>query len=352
MEKQTMSPTPGPIAFFGSGETAPSGQKIFDALLKKLPSPPRISVVETPAGFELNSSQVARAVADFIQVHLQNYQPQIQLISARKKGTEFSPDNPDITLPILESNLIFMGPGSPTYAVRQLKNSLAWEYILTRHRQGAGLALSSAATIAISSSSLPVYEIYKVGQDLHWQPGLNLLSPYQLALVFIPHWNNRDGGSDLDTSRCYMGKSRFEDLLEMLSSDQVVVGIDEHTGLIIDFEDTCCYVIGSGTVTIVTTQSERIIPAGSAVELQELGDFCLPDPVERITPSSWEKALEIQKKAAQQPVPPEEVITWAEKRESARKAKSWKDADKLRAKIEERGWQIQDTSEGYLLEKR
>ncbi len=129
---------PGPIALFGSGETAPSGRKIFDFLFKLMPYSPLVSIIETPAGFELNSEQVARNVATFIEDHLQNYKPNIQLIPARKKGTAFSPDDPEIARSILESDMIFMGPGSPTYAVRQLENSLTWEYLLARHRQGAG----------------------------------------------------------------------------------------------------------------------------------------------------------------------------------------------------------------------
>ncbi len=203
MANQTYHPTPGPIALFGSGETSPSGQRIFEFLFKTLSVSPLVRILETPAGFELNSEKVAGNVAEFIQDHLQNYKPRIKLIPARKKGTDFSPDDPDIALPILESDLIFMGPGSPTYAVRQLEKSLAWEYLITRHRMGAALALSSATTIAVSSYALPVYEIYKVGQDIHWQPGLDLFSPFQLSLVFIPHWNNTDGGVDLDTSRFF-----------------------------------------------------------------------------------------------------------------------------------------------------
>jgi hypothetical protein len=278
MANQTSLQTPGPIALFGSGETAPSGQKIFEFLFKKLPVSPIVSILETPAGFELNSEKVAGNVAEFIQDHLQNYKPRTKLIPARKKGTDFSPDSPNITLPILESDLIFMGPGSPTYAVRQLEKTLAWEYIITRHRMGASLALSSATTIAVSSFVLPVYEIYKVGQDIHWQPGLDLFSPFQLSLVFIPHWNNTDGGVDLDTSRCFMGRYRFEALINLLPSDQVVIGIDEHTGLIIDFQDACTHVIGSGNVTILSEGSERIFPSGSTVNLSELGNYKLPAP--------------------------------------------------------------------------
>ena len=351
MANQTSLPTPGPIALFGSGETAPSGQKIFEFLFKKLPVSPIVSILETPAGFELNSEKVAGNVAVFIQDHLQNYKPRTKLIPARKKGTDFSPDSPDITLPILESDLIFMGPGSPTYAVRQLEKTLAWEYIITRHRMGASLALSSATTIAVSSFVLPVYEIYKVGQDIHWQSGLDLFSPFQLSLVFIPHWNNTDGGVDLDTSRCFMGRYRFEALIDLLPSDQVVIGIDEHTGLIIDFQDACTHVIGSGNVTILSEGSERIFPSGSTVNLSELGNYKLPDPRTGISPDSWNTALEIKREAIERKIPPKELLGLAEKREQARKEKDWEAADDLRLRIEEKGWTIQDSADGFILEK-
>lgn len=351
MANRTSPQIPGPIALFGSGETAPSGQKIFDFLFKKIAVSPLVSILETPAGFELNSEKVARNVAEFIQDHLKNYKPRTKVIPARKKGTDFSPDNPDIALPILESDLIFMGPGSPTYAVRHLEKTLVWEYIITRHRMGAALALSSATTIAISSSTLPVYEIYKVGQDIHWQPGLNFFSPFQLSLVFIPHWNNTDGGVDLDTSRCFMGRSRFDALLNLLPSGQVVIGIDEHTGLIIDFQNACIHVIGSGNVTILSEDSERIFPGSSAINLSELGDYKLPDPQTGISPASWKTALKIQQEATDRVIPPKDLLELAEKREQARKEKDWQAADNLRLKIEEKGWTIQDSTHGFILEK-
>lgn len=352
MEHQTKNPIPGPIALFGSGETAPSGQKIFDFLFKQVPQSPRVAILETPAGFELNSEQVAENVAKFIQTHLQNYKPHTTLIPARKKETDLSPDDPEIVTPILDSDLIFMGPGSPTYAVKQLENSLAWDYLLARHRLGAGLALSSATTIAISSYALPVYEIYKVGQDLHWQSGLDLFSAYGLSLVFIPHWNNQDGGIGLDTSRCYMGESRFEKLLTILPEGQSVIGIDEHTGLIIDFKDSCMHVIGSGDVTICRGDSLQVYPTGCAIELSELGNFTFPDPQTGISPENWKKALESRERSAVDPTPPKEITSLADKRHQARLDKNWTFADELRGKVEEGGWTVQDTSDGYVLEKK
>ncbi|MGQ9833308.1 MAG: hypothetical protein ACUVRJ_05870 [Candidatus Villigracilaceae bacterium] len=49
---------------------------------------------------------------------MQNYNPQITIIPARKRGLTESPDNPDVLRPLKDASLIFMGPGSPTYAIR------------------------------------------------------------------------------------------------------------------------------------------------------------------------------------------------------------------------------------------
>ncbi len=87
-------PKPGPVVLFGSGETSPSGRKVFDLILKRLPASPRLALLETPAGFELNSAQVIGRVADFLEHRLQNYQPQVTVVPARKRGSEFSPDDP------------------------------------------------------------------------------------------------------------------------------------------------------------------------------------------------------------------------------------------------------------------
>jgi hypothetical protein len=111
--------------------------------------------------------------------------------------------------PLLHANMIFMGPGSPTYAIRQLKDTLTWDVIRARHRLGATLIFASAATISIGAHALPVYEIYKVGQDVHMVDGLNLFADFGLHISLIPHWNNADGGVDLDTSRCFIGMDRF-----------------------------------------------------------------------------------------------------------------------------------------------
>ena len=145
--------------------------------------------------------------------------------------------------------------------------------------------------------ALPVYEIYKVGEDLHWQNGLNFFSDFGLSLIFIPHWNNNDGGDALDTSHCYVGTDRYDELIAMLEGEHItgdfaqlrgdahgddhrehtVVGIDENTALIIDPAAAECRVMGPGGVTIVRGGSETHFPNGDAFAASELGDFRLPE---------------------------------------------------------------------------
>ena len=175
-----------------------------------------MSILETPAGFEPNSADVAGAIGHYLEKRLQNYNPCIDVIPARRRGTPHSPDDPALANRLLNANVILMGPGSPTYAARQLCNSVVWDTVRSMQRLGANLIFSSAMTIAASRLALPVYEIYKVGDELHWQSGLNLFADYGLSLIFIPHWNNSDGGESLDTSRCYMGQERFIKLHALL----------------------------------------------------------------------------------------------------------------------------------------
>jgi len=350
--KSEKSISPGPVAFFGSGETAPNGRKVFQALFERLPSSPRISLLETPAGFELNSPEVAGNIADFLEHSLQNFNPRTTLIPARKRGTDQSPEDPEILAPILTSDMIFMGPGSPSYAIRQLQSSLAWEYFTARHRLGAGIALASASTIAVGSFALPVYEIYKVGEDIHWLEGLNFFGPYGLSLVFVPHWNNKEGGESLDTSRCFMGKARFQPLKAMLPDDQTIVGIDEHTGLIMDLEDESCDVIGLGNVTIQKGESEKKHPAGNTFSIYELGEFRMPEASEGIQKQIMELALEKEAENVQgEQKRNQKVKDLLDKRKQAREREDWETSDQLREKIAQLGWEVRDTPEGQKLTK-
>ena len=345
--------TAGLITLFGSGETSPGAQKIYHALFSQMNEAPRVAILETPAGFEPNSDYVAGQVAAYLQKRLQNFRPETTVVPARKRGTAFSPDAPAIVAPLHGANVIFMGPGSPSYAVRQLTDTLAWHTLRARHRLGASLIFSSAMVLAASRHTLPIYEIYKVGEDLHWKAGLDFFGDFGLSLIFVSHWNNGDGGEVLDTSRCYLGQARFGQLLAMLPADPTrrVVGIDENTALTIDLAGGRGAVRGAGGVTILHDGETQRFAAGAEFDLAVLGSYRVPDAQAGIPAVIWETAVAQAASARQAtPMPDTQAQTLLAQRAAARASKSWVEADQLRAQIEALGWRVLDTPEGPQLE--
>jgi hypothetical protein len=341
-------PAPGLIVLLSSGETLPSGGRTHEFAAKRLPPNPRIVILETPAGFEPNSDLVARKIKEFLTTRLQNYHPSIEVLPARRRGTAFSPDESSIVTPLLKADEILMGPGSPSYTVRQLRDSLALKMITARQRRGATLFLASAAALAFGAYTIPVYEIYKVGEDLHWKTGLNFFGPYGLSLAFVPHWNNTEGGANLDTSRCFMGQSRFAQLLHMLPDTVTVVGIDEYTGLIIDLNAATCHVLGPGGVTVLRDGNERYFDGDQSFDITELGSFRMPRPSTGIPPEIWQKIqmAEAEPQMAMAATPSAEVLALLEKRQAARTRRDWGTADRIRDQMSKLGWQVRDTPNG------
>jgi hypothetical protein len=242
--------------------------------------------------------------------------------------------------------------------------------------------MASAAAIAVSAYALPVYEIYKVGEDLHWKQGLDFFGAFGLPLIFIPHWNNNDGGDELDTSRCFMGQTRFSELMQLLPSDLTVLGIDEKTALILDIYQGTARVIGLGEVTLIHTGHqhrrglspdlngtglEEVAQArnghihqylhGQIFPLSECCPFELPDLRAGIPEAVWQTVLaaqplqdEPEKPPPQSPLP-DQVQALVKARQDARAHQDWAAADALRRRIGELGWQVIDTPDGPQLQR-
>ncbi|MFL7893573.1 MAG: cysteinyl-tRNA synthetase [Anaerolineales bacterium] len=344
---------PGQVVLLGSGETLPSSGKIHEYIARLLPDNPHIVILETPAGFELNSDLVAGRIKNFLTRRLQNYQPAIEVLPARRRGTPFSPDNPGIVAPILKADEILLGPGSPTYGARQLQDSLALHMITARQRRGGILFLSSSAPISFGAYTLPVYEIYKAGLDLHWVPGLNFFGAYGLELTCVSHWNNNDGGEELDTSRCYIGQERFNQLLNLLPPGQTIVGIDEHTALILDFMEGHCRVQGNDSITILRSGKTQVFQSGDHFPLDILGEWHVPEGHSGIPDPVWEAAqqaeAERRSESQHERKPSPEILSLVRARDKARDARDWTSADALRDQIATLGWQIDDTPQGSQL---
>jgi hypothetical protein len=335
--------TPGKIALFGSGETAPTGRQAHELLFRQLERPIRVAVLETPAGFQPNSAWVAGRLAEFVEESLQNFHPQVTVVPARRRDGPYSTDDCALAAPLLQANYVFAGPGSPSYVVRHLAHTWTWHAIVARQRRGAVLALASAAAIAVGAHALPVYEIFKVGDDPHWLPGLDLFGPYGLELAIATHWNNQEGGEHLDTSRCFVGEERMARLEAMLPPTATLLGIDEHTAVVLDFALGAAQVIGQGSVTVCRAGEENRFTDGQEFELNALGTVRLPTLDEGLPGDVVEAVLAAEQES--QSLPPD-VAGLVEEREAARRAQDWARADAIRDQLARLGYTIEDTPEG------
>jgi hypothetical protein len=171
-----------------------------------------------------------------------------------------------------------------------------------------------------------------------------------LELVFVPHWNNGDGGAWLDTSRCYLGQSRFDQLRDMLPSQSAtVVGIDEHTALWVETAAGVCRVLGKGNVTVIREAATRRYASGTEFSIRELGPFRLPGSGDLPAPKVDEFARDPVTGSRATVQPGADALAVARLRQEARRKRQWHRADALREELRALGWQVQDTPEGTLL---
>lgn len=261
---------PGRIILFGSGETGKHGRRIQEESLAVHRKPVRVAILETPAGFQPNVDVVTGKLRTFYEHNLQNLNPIVTPVPARKRGGADDPNDPAIAQLLADADVVAAGPGSPTYMIRQLQESITLRAIRARHQVGATLVFASAAAIAVGHVAIPVYEIYKVGDDPVWVPGLDLLADIGMRVAVVPHWNNQEGGAVLDTSHCFIGANRFADLLDQLPAGVTVLGIDEHTAVVIEPATGVARVLGAGSATIIASGVSTTFPSGSTLLQSQL----------------------------------------------------------------------------------
>src|SRR6185436_13635327 len=115
----------------------------------------------------------------------------------------------------------------------------------------------------------------------------------------------------------------------LVPSTNATIGLDEHTGLIVDFETGLCEVSGVSSVTLARVHNPEMYPSGSKFPLSDLGDVILPDPLEKDIPSQvWDMVLNAP--PLDEDAPPDAVVALADKRLGARANKNWAESDKLR----------------------
>jgi hypothetical protein len=259
------------LTIMGSGETSPTMVKVHRHLLERLAKPGvRAVMLDTPFGFQENADELcAKAVgyfAESLSIRLE--------VASYRAVSEIGTMEHDSSLAALRAaDYVFAGPGSPTYALNCFKASAVPALLAEKLEKGGAVTFASAAAVTAGTFTAPIYEIYKVGEEPGWRDGIDLTRlAFGTSVAVIPHFNNAEGGTH-DTRYCYLGERRLSAMEKMLPDDAWVLGVDEHTALVIDLEDQCATVMGNGKVTVRVRGCSASLDSGTKVSLTELASL-------------------------------------------------------------------------------
>jgi hypothetical protein len=260
-----MSTTARILAIMGSGETSPTMVKTHRQLIARL-SQPNAVVLDTPYGFQENAPELALRAVEYFDVSVNTAISPLGL--TRMIGADALAVQQGLSA-LTDADYVFAGPGSPTYALRQWKNTQVSHILHEKLQRGGIVTFASAAALTLGTRTVPVYEIYKCGEEPYWLEGLNLLGEFGIPAVVIPHYNNAEGGHH-DTRFCYLGETRLNMLEQQLDDGEYVLGVDEHTGIVIDLNERTAEVVGNGVVTLRVKGNSTTFASGEVLSLEQL----------------------------------------------------------------------------------
>ncbi len=271
----------GRLVVMGSGETAPTMIKPHRMLLEPVPAGSAI-LLDTPYGFQENADDITARARHYFRASVGH-----EVSAAGWRGPDIDTLARERALTAVRAaSWVFAGPGSPTYALRTWRDTALPGVLRETVAGGGTLVFASAAALTLGSHTVPVYEIYKAGFEPYWEPGLNLVADLTgLPAIVVPHYDNAEGGHH-DTRFCYLGERRLAALEAELPDEVFVLGVDEHTALVLDLAAGTAQVLGNGGLTIRRRGLSVVHPSGSELRLADL------DPAPAGPPSGASGTLE------------------------------------------------------------
>lgn len=252
------------LVVMGSGETSPTMSKVHRALFDRLGGGAAGALLDTPYAFQENREEISRRAQEYFRTSVG------RTVRVARFRSDAAPLESERALNrVRRAPYVFSGPGSPTYALRHWKGSAVPDLLAEKLEGGGVVVFASAAALTLGAYTVPVYEIYKAGEDPHWVEGLDLLSLAGLQAAVIPHFDNAEGGTH-DTRYCYLGERRLRLMEEELPEEAFILGVDEHTACILDLEEEVLEVVGRGAVTVRRRGRVTGIEPGTTTPLAEL----------------------------------------------------------------------------------
>ncbi|MGO9584270.1 MAG: hypothetical protein ACLP36_15860 [Acidimicrobiales bacterium] len=264
----TSAAMPRLLAIMGSGETAPTMVKVHRQLLDKIGPPPVPAVLlDTPFGFQENAREIAGRAVTYFRESLRTPIAVTGMATDGEGETETAPFADERLLAtVRDARYVFAGPGSPSYALRKWQGTVVPGLLVEKLLRGGCVVFASAAALTLGVATVPVYEIYKCGQDPHWLEGLDVASAAGIRAAVIPHYDNSEGGTH-DTRFCYLGERRLSMMERQLPDGVFVLGVDEHTACTFDLDAGTVSVEGRGVVTVRAAGRSATLPSGATLEI-------------------------------------------------------------------------------------
>jgi hypothetical protein len=269
------------LAIIGSGETSPTMVTVHRDLLSRLGLTSSQAILfATPYAFQENAADVSaraqRYFADSVGLPVRvaaGTSPHADPAMAPPLIAGDEEDEARQAAGIRAADWVFAGPGSPSYALAHWQAGPVAAGLRDRVLAGDGLTvLASAAAATAGRFTLPVYEIYKAGGAPRWLAGLDLLGPLGLTVAVIPHYDNAEGGR-YDTRHCYLGERRLAVMERELPADAAVLGVDEHTAVLIDLRTRDIEIRGRGGVTVRRSGDSVVLRPGTRLSVADLRDL-------------------------------------------------------------------------------
>lgn len=310
----------GLVVIIGSGELGPSMRTTYRHLFEHVGGS-SITIIDTSFGFQENADDLTAR----IETHFREGFGLGTKVATLRRPDADDEERTRFLDTIAGSNLVFAGPGSPTYALRSWVGLDLAEALAQVVDRGGAVVMASAAAVTVGTKSIPVYEIYKVGDEPTWVGGLDLLSRYGLNVAVVPHWNNQEGGFH-DTSHCFIGARRFRSLVEQLPPETSILGVDEHTSVSLHATSGTMRVLGAGEAHFNEIDFDTSLPIPGFASRPPLPP--LPTPEAR--PSPWTSVVDLMVK-----------MRW-----DARQRGDFETSDEIRSRLEKAGVEVRDTPDG------
>ena len=270
----TSTALPRLLAIMGSGETAPTMVKVHRQLLERMgPGPVPAVLLDTPFGFQENAREIAGRAVTFFRESLQapiTVTGMATSATGEAGAAVFSDE--ELVTAVRDARYVFAGPGSPSYALRKWQATVVPGLLTEKLIHGGCVVFASAAALTLGFATVPVYEIYKCGEDPHWLEGLDVTSVAGIRAAVIPHFDNNEGGTH-DTRFCYLGERRLAMMEKGLPDDAFVLGVDEHTSCILDLDAGTASVAGRGVLTVRSKGRSATFSSGETVSIEQIREM-------------------------------------------------------------------------------